>query len=74
MSHGWKSYLGAIGKGIAGAAGTVLIGSLPNLPVDPTTAHGGILAAVAYFVFGAIEGIGKAHKAERQIEATKAIE
>lgn len=68
---GWKSYFGAFVKGIAGAAGGFIVTSAPNLPIDPTTAKGGGLALGIYFLGNMLKEWGMAHKAERQIEATK---
>lgn len=71
MGKGWKSYLGAVGKGIAGAVGSVLVATSGSLPMDHATAKEAGIAAALYFIGNALKEVGMAHKAERAIEATK---
>lgn len=69
--NGFKTYLGAIVRGIAGATGTVLISSLPTLPVDPATAKGVAVAGVLYFLGTALKEVGERHATEKQTDAIK---
>lgn len=69
--NGLKTYLGAIVRGIAGATGTILISSLPTLPVDPATAKGVAVAGVLYFLGTALKEVGERHATEKQTDAIK---
>lgn len=66
--NGYKSYLGSILRGFAGAAGAVILGSSPPQDVSP---KGLAAAAALYFLGTALKNVGDAHKVEKQTEAIR---
>ncbi len=68
---GMKTYLGALVKGIAGAAGTVIIATLPSVAATGSTKSIAVVG-VLYWVGNALKEIGQRHAVEKQTEAIKA--